>query len=50
MTLKTTNFKNFVIQDVSEKSFVKHLDQMFRKANIFVVTFRFFFGKSNAST
>ena len=26
VTLKTTNFKNFAIQGVSEKSIMKHLD------------------------
>ena len=42
MTLKTTNFKKFAIQDVSKKSIVKHLDQMFGRDNILVVTSRFF--------
>ena len=42
VTLKTTNFKNFAIQGVSEKSIMKHLDELFGTANILVVAFRFF--------
>ena len=38
----TTNFKNVAIQDVLEKSIVKHLDQLFGRANILVVTCRLF--------